>query len=98
MNTHKTITSALLGLFFLLLLVLWGRYVMKLNATIHALQDDVQEVSASYDILSGKMEAEQNAHGAAQLEIQDLALRMEKLEELIKEQDAILLDISLQLQ
>lgn len=93
MQNQKTIVSTLLWILFLVLLLVWGRYIVQLSNAIHSFQQEVKEVSVDYQVLLGKIEAEQNAHGAAELHMEELNARIIKLEELVKEQDTILTDM-----
>ena len=61
------------------------------------MQTEIQDVSSDFQVLLGKMEATQNSHGAALIEMEDLYAKFNVLESIVKEQDAILQDLALQI-
>ena len=70
----KILLSSLIGLFFLALIVVWGRYVWKLQVHVNSLQEELHKVSTAYTEVFEQ-------HSSAQKSVENLTQEVQILRE-----------------
>ena len=93
---NKSVLGTVFWVLFFGLMIVWWRYIIQLQSTVETMNNQVEQVSNNFQVLLWRFESTENAHGAAEIEIEDLNTRILMLEDLVNEQDRILQDIALQ--